>query len=251
MRPFILLTNDDGIDAPGIKHLWEAVHEYADVAIVAPIAEKSGSGVSITQGKPLKIYEIEWEKNTPAWTLTGTPADCVKMALSVLLDRKPDLVLSGINMGHNSGRTVLYSGTIGGVIEASFKGVPGIAFSFDFNERPTVSITKKYILSLIEHISSNPLPPHTVLNVNFPKTAIRGCKFAIQGKGQWTEEPDKRIHPGGRPYYWLGGRWSECEEDPESDVALLNQGYITVVPLQVGHLTHAEFYHTHKDLEWE
>src|SRR6185369_1933354 len=112
-KPFLLLTNDDGINAPGIRHLWEAVHEFADVAIVAPGSEKSGCGLGITYTKPLHIQPIAWEKNTPAWFLNGTPADCVKMALGVLLDKKPDMIISGVNKGSNAGRTVLYSGTVG------------------------------------------------------------------------------------------------------------------------------------------
>ncbi|HSX38759.1 MAG TPA: 5'/3'-nucleotidase SurE [Chlamydiales bacterium] len=250
-RPFLLLTNDDGIHAPGIKHLWQAVHEYADVAIVAPLIEKSGCGLSITWGKPLKVHPVNWENNTSAWSLTGTPADCVKMALAVLLKRKPDLVISGINRGSNSGRTALYSGTIGGVIEGAMKGIQGIAFSFsDYETTPSVNVTKQYILALIDHFINDPLPPETILNVNFPyhcEKKIKGIRLAKQGKGHWVEDPDRRIHPEGLPYYWLGGRWRSFEEEPDSDVTLLEQGYITAVPLQIGQLTHFEVFLTHKE----
>lgn len=240
-RPFLLITNDDGIHAPGLRHLWEAVHEFADIAIVAPLTEKSGSGLSITWTQPLHIHPVQWEKGTPAWSITGTPADCVKMALSVLLDRRPDMVISGVNRGSNSGRTVLYSGTIGGVIEASYKDVPGIAFSFSDFEVPPLSATKEYFFPLIRHFLEHPLPKGSILNVNFPyncKEKINGFKLATQGRGRWVESPDKRTHPEGKPYYWLGGKWaSHDEEDPESDVAWLEKGYIAAVPINVGEMT--------------
>ena len=250
-RPFVLITNDDGIHAPGIKHLWQALHEYADITIVAPLGEKSGSGLSITWGKPLKINQVHWEENTQAYSLNGTPADCVKMALAVLLDRRPNLILSGVNCGSNAGRTALYSGTVGGVIEGAMKGVPGIAFSFsDCDPIPSISITKKYLLSLVQYFISNPLPQETILNVNFPfhcENKIQGVRLAKQGKGHWVEQPDRRVHPKGLTYYWLGGRWCSFEEEPDSDVALLEQGYITAVPLQVCQLTHAEAFLKHQE----
>jgi 5'-nucleotidase len=249
-RPFFLITNDDGINAPGLKHLWQAVHEHADTAIVAPLVEKSGCGVSITWAKPLMLNSVHWE-NASAWSLNGTPADCVKMALSVLLEkRRPDFIISGINRGSNSGRTPLYSGTVGGVIEGAMRGIPGIAFSYsDYDETPPADAMKKYIFPLIQHFLAHPLPPGTILNVNFPYTSkeIKGVRLAIQGKGRWIEDPDKRMHPDGLPYFWLGGQWHICDEEPESDVALLEQGYVTVVPLQVSELTHLEAFSTHKD----
>lgn len=239
-RPYLLITNDDGIHAPGIKHLWNAVHEHADVAIVAPHKERSGSGLSITWTKPLNIHTVAWETGTPAWSINGTPADCVKMALGVLLDRRPDMVISGINRGSNAGKTVLYSGTIGGVIEGSFKGIPGIAFSFSDFDIPPPEVTQKYIFPLIQHFLQHPLPTGTILNVNFPfncKEGIKGLKLAKQGKSYWKESPDKRIHPEGAPYYWLGGAWGGVDEDPDTDVAYLDQGYVTAAPIHVGELT--------------
>lgn len=251
MRPFLLITNDDGIHAPGIRHLWEAVHEYADVAIVAPHSEKSGSGLSITWTKPLHIHPVAWTQNTPAWSINGTPADCVKMALAVLLDRKPDMVISGVNRGSNSGRTVLYSGTIGGVIEAALKDIPGIAFSFSDFDIPPLSATKAYIFPLIQHFLAHPLRKGTLLNVNFPyhcKNGVKGLRMAKQGKGHWKEAPDRRIHPEGDPYYWLGGAWGSVEEDPESDVAYLNQGYVTAAPIHISELTCEETLCKYKQL---
>ena len=250
-RPFILITNDDGIHAPGIKHLWQAVHEYADVAIVAPHHEKSGCGVSITWTKPLRVQPYPWEAGTHAWSLNGTPADCVKMACSVILEKQPQIILSGINAGSNAGRTVLHSGTVGGIIEATYKNIPGIAFSFADLETPPVSATKRYIFPLVQHILAHPLPPGTFLNVTFPvncKNGVKGFRMAKQGQGYWIESPDRWIHPEGIPYYWLGGKWNSFNEDPESDVALLEEGYITAVPIHVGHLTDLEAFKTQKKL---
>lgn len=251
MRPYLLITNDDGINASGIRHLWQAVHKYADVAIIAPHAEKSGSGLSITWTKPLHIRPVLWENETPAWSLNGTPADCVKMALSVLLEKKPDMIISGINRGSNSGRTVLYSGTVGGVIEGVLKGIPGIAFSFsDFDEPPLTS-TEKFIYPIIQHFLKNPLPLGTLLNVNFPykaKENILGVRMATQGKSYWKEAPDRRVHPEGAPYYWLGGEWGSVDEDPTSDVTLLDQGYIAITPIHVGELTCKNTFEKHKNL---
>ncbi len=249
-RPFFLITNDDGIQAPGILHLCQSVQSFADVAIVAPLKEKSGAGLSITWNKPLLIEQVSWEGNLSAWSVSGTPADCVKMALGVLLKKRPDLIISGINKGSNAGRTVLYSGTIGGVIEGALKGIPGIAFSFSDITTVPLSATRPYILPIIQHFLSTPLPPETILNVNFPYNAtndIKGLRLAKQGKGYWVEKPEQRIHPEGNPYYWLGGQWLSCEEEPESDIALLEQGYITAVPIHVGQMTHFEAFEQHRE----
>lgn len=249
-RPFLLITNDDGIYAPGIRHLWEAVHEYADIAIVAPSHEKSGSGLSITWTKPLRIQPFPWDFATPAWHINGTPADCVKMACSVLLEKQPDMIISGINRGSNAGRTVLYSGTVGGIIEGTLKSIPGIAFSFCDFDPPPLSATKKFIFPLIQHFLSNPLPEGSFLNVNFPTDCakgVKGLRMAKQGRGYWVEAPEKRLHPEGIPYYWLGGQWKAFPEDAESDVALLEEGFITAAPIQIDRLTDHQIFNNQKD----
>lgn len=249
-RPFLLLTNDDGIYAPGLRHLWEAVHPFADLAIVAPANEKSGAGLSITWTKPLVIHSIPWEKKTLAWSVNGTPADCVKMGLSVLLPRKPDMIISGANRGSNAGKTVLYSGTVGGVIEGILKGIPGIAFSFSDYEVPPLEVTTDYIYPLIQYFLQNPLATGSLLNVNFPfnaKDGMKGLKLARQGQGYWREAPDKRTHPEGMPYYWLGGKWTPHHaEEADSDVAWLEQGYVAAVPIHVGELTDRDSLSKHK-----
>lgn len=239
-KPFILITNDDGIHADGIKHLWDALHEVADLVIVAPNAEKSGSSTGITFATPLQIHPVKWEDKTPAWSVNGTPVDCVKMALSVLLERKPDLVVSGVNRGSNAGRTVFYSGTVGAVIEATLQSVPGIAFSFCDLEIPPLGSVKEPILAITKHFLKHPLPLLTFLNVTFPEhceRGIKGFRMANQGQSYWIEDPEKRLHPEGTPYYWLGGRWAAHKETPESDVSLLEQGFLTAAPIHIGDLT--------------
>jgi 5'-nucleotidase len=250
LRPLILITNDDGIQATGIKHLWDAVRDFADVAIVAPLIERSGCGLGITWTKPLNIREYSWEDAIPAWSVNGTPADCVKMAISVLLKKRPDLIISGVNRGSNAGRTVLYSGTVGGVIEGVLRNIPGIAFSFSDNDFPTVGAVKEPIQILIQHFLKHSLPHGSFINANFPlncEKGIQGIRMASQGRGYFLENPDRRLHPEGSPYYWLGGIWSKQEEDPNSDVALLEQGYLTAVPIHVGDLTDRGFLQKHKD----
>ena len=250
-RPLFLITNDDGIHAQGIKHLWDAFREFADLAIVAPNAERSGSGAAITNFHPLRVAKISWEDDTPAWSISGTPADCVKMGITVLLPRHPDMVLSGINCGSNSGRTLLYSGTVGGAIEGTLKGIPSIAFSFVDHEFPPIGSVKKSLTTLVNHFLTHPIPKGSLININFPHNCHKGMKgfrMAKQGRGHWIENPDHRIQPEGVPYYWLGSRWSDHEEiDPNSDVALLNEGYAAVVPVRIDDLTDHETLRYHND----
>jgi 5'-nucleotidase len=244
----ILIINDDGIEAQGIKHLWAALVEVAEVFVIAPAIEQSGVGMCTTQRKPLHIQQIKWEKNTPAWKVSGTPADCVKLAMSVILDFVPDLIVSGINRGANSGRNVLYSGTVGGVIEGVMRNIPGVAFSCVDYDKPNYEIAAKYVYPVVKYVMEHPLPSGTFLNVNAPDSSqpIKGVKFARQGLGYWTENTDARLHPEGRPYYWLGGKWSHHEEHHESDVHLLKEGYVTAVPINVKEMTDNELFNSRK-----
>jgi 5'-nucleotidase len=244
----ILITNDDGIMAPGIRHLWEALDGVAELYIVAPATEQSAVGLAITIRHPIQIQAVEWKDQTPAWKVTGTPADCVRLGMSVILDFSPDLIVSGINRGSNSGRNVLYSGTIGGIIEGTLRNIPGIAFScVDFAD-PDYSKAVPFIAPLVRHILEHPLPPGTLLNVNFPDVEnILGVRLARQGRGFWIEDPDKRVHPEGHDYYWLGGKWHEHEEDEESDVHLLSKGFAAAVPIHISELTDLAHFHDRKE----
>ncbi|MFA5249891.1 MAG: 5'/3'-nucleotidase SurE [Parachlamydiales bacterium] len=249
-KPNILITNDDGINALGIQHLWKALYQQANVTIVAPLSEKSGSGLSMTLTKPLLIQKVRWEDNTPAFKVNnGTPSDCVKLALGKVLEKKPDLIVSGINHGANSGRTPLYSGTVGAVIEGAMRDIPGIAFSCLETEKNAFATAEKYILPIVSYVLKNPLPPGSFLNVNFPSTLeIRGIKMAKQGLGYWLDNPVERTHPEGHSYYWLSCKLAAFTENEESDVALLEQGYITAVPINVNELTDLKHFQAKKEL---
>jgi 5'-nucleotidase len=250
-RPLILITNDDGIQSPGIKHLWDALGNFAELAIVAPYSEKSGSGLSITWNRPLDIREFPWEDSTRAWSVNdGTPADCVKMALSVLMPKLPELIVSGVNSGSNAGRTILYSGTVGGVIEGALRGIPGIAFSFSDFDFPPLGVAQSYIASIVKHFLQHPIPSGSLINVNFPKQfeqGFQGIRMARQGRGYWMENPARRIHPGGNAYYWPGGRWSQFDEKPDSDISLLQQGYLTIAPIRIDDLTDSQLLQEHQE----
>lgn len=247
-KPRILLTNDDGIFAEGMKQLYHALKEIAEVTIVAPLIEQSGVGVGISLRKPLQIHTIDWQDNIKAYAVNGTPADCVKMALSILLNDKPQLIVSGINKGSNAGRNLLYSGTVGGVIEGVLRGVPGVAISCVDFFNPNFALARTTIPLFVDYLLSEPLPQGTLLNVNIPAAidSAKGVRFAKQGKGYWIENPSKRVHPDGYSYYWLGGQHPEHQEEEDSDVALLEDGYITAVPVYVDELTHQAVFEERK-----
>lgn len=237
----ILLTNDDGIDSTGLRYLWEALREIGDLYVVAPNAEKSGSGVGVTFDGPLSAEPVRSYQKTPAWKVGGTPADCVKLAVGALLSQPPDLIVSGINHGSNAGRNVLYSGTIGGVIEGVLRGIPGVAFSYVCSETPTFAHVKESIPQIIKHLLNHPLQMGSFLNVNFPHTQdgkFKGYRMARQGMRYWIESPQHEIHPEkGHSQYWMPGTHSTHDEHEFSDIAYLDQGYITAVPLHVNELT--------------
>ncbi len=241
-RPRIILTNDDGIHAPGIKALWKALRaaDRADLFIIAPATEKSGTGVSITWERPMLIQQSEWPEETPAWSVDGTPADCVKMADRIILSLKPDLIVSGINAGSNAGRNVLHSGTVGAVIEGVLRGIPGLALSCENGQEPNFHVAEKYAAQLVDYVLAHPLPSGTFLNVNFPHAAqesVKGFRMTRQGKGRWAEDPYLHIETEHGPSYWLGGKPEELVEDENSDISLLREGYMTAVPIHVHELT--------------
>lgn len=245
MKPKILLSNDDGIFAPGLQALWETLASTGkfDISIVAPLSEKSGTGVSITWEKPIVIQKVDWEGATRAWSVDGTPADCIKMGMRVLIDFKPDLIVSGINAGSNAGRNVLHSGTVGAVIEGILRGIPGVAFSCEDGKHPNYPLAQKHVAAIVEYLLKNPLPGGTFLNVNFPHNVekeVKGFKLTRQGKGRWAEDPLLHLETANGPSYWLGGKPEELDEIPDCDIALLKDGYVTAVPIHVHELTDRE-----------
>ncbi len=241
-KPKILLTNDDGIHAPGIKRLWAALElaDFADLMIIAPAAEQSGTSVSITWNRPILIQKVAWEKQTPAWSVDATPADCVKMAERIILKQRPDLIISGINAGSNAGRNVLHSGTVGAVIEGIFRGIPGIAFSCEDVKNPNYHVAEKYVVAITRYLLANPLPAGSLLNVNCPRSEnehVKGFCWTRQGQGRWKEDPRLHKETEGGPIYWLGGKPEELIEEEHSDIAWLRKGYMTAVPIHVHELT--------------
>ncbi|HRD54875.1 MAG TPA: 5'/3'-nucleotidase SurE [Parachlamydiaceae bacterium] len=263
-RPKILITNDDGIHAPGIRHLWNALKDAADLVVCAPSTEQSAVALSISIRKPLQIQKIDWHApiahhhdkeehiNAATWAISGTPADCIKLGLNVIFENEtPDLIVSGINRGTNAGRNVLYSGTVAGAIESVMHDIPAIAFSACDFTNPNYGDFEQYVPQIVEHVLKNPLPKGTLLNVNFPgkeHSVINGFRLTRQGKQFWVESLDKRTHPAeGSDYYWLGAKIAEFDEHHESDIYWLEKGYITAVPVHVSELTDHHYLSTHKE----
>ena len=237
-KPLILVTNDDGITAKGIRTLISVMNEIGDVLVVAPDSPQSAKGHAITINDTLYCDEITIEPGAPQkeYSCSGTPVDCVKMATHEILKRKPDLCVSGINHGSNAAINVIYSGTMSAAIEAGIEGVPSVGFSLlDYSANADFDPCKKYIKSIVNQILSNGLPKGVVLNVNFPKLSekeIKGIKVCRQANAHWEEEFDKRVSPMGRQYYWLTGKFVNEDKGQDTDEWALENGYISVVPTQ-------------------
>ncbi|KAF2079518.1 5'/3'-nucleotidase SurE [Flavobacterium sp. UW10123] len=236
-KPLILVTNDDGILAPGIRALISVMETIGDVIVVAPDKPQSAMGHAITVNNTLFIDKISKDDDTIAeYSCSGTPVDCVKLAVNEILKRKPDLCVSGINHGSNSSINVIYSGTMSAAVEAGIEGIQAIGFSlldFDWNAdfEPIKSFVKKIALETL----TNKLPPGVVLNVNFPKlkeSEIKGIKVCRQAKAYYAQKFDKRQTPFGKDYYWLAGKFVNEDKGEDTDEWALANGYISVVPVQ-------------------
>ncbi|WP_417591450.1 5'/3'-nucleotidase SurE [Owenweeksia hongkongensis] len=235
-KPLILVCNDDGITAPGIRHLVETMNELGEVVVVAPDGPQSGMGHAITINGILRCDEIKIEEGPQTeYSCTGTPVDCVKLAVNVVLDRKPDLVVSGINHGSNSSINVIYSGTMSAAVEGSLEGIPSIGFSLsDFSWEANFKPAQKYIKEIAAKTLKEGLPYGTCLNVNIPKHTgeeYKGVKVCRQAKANWEEEFDSRTDPRGRNYYWLTGKFVDYDKGQDTDEWALANYYISVVPV--------------------
>jgi len=236
-KPLILITNDDGITAPGIRSLIKVMNTIGDVIVVAPDSPQSGMGHAITVDATLHCKQ-EHIDNGPQkeYSTSGTPADCVKLAVREIIGRKPDLCVSGVNHGSNSSINVIYSGTMSAAIEAGIEGIPAIGFSLlDYNWEANFEPIEGYIKTITNNVLANGLPKGVVLNVNFPKLekeAINGIKICRQANANWVEEFDKRTNPQGKDYYWLTGKFVNFDKGEDTDEWALKQGYISVVPVQ-------------------
>lgn len=236
-KPLILVTNDDGIKAPGLRSLIEVMNEIGEVVVVAPDSPQSGMGHAITINSTLYCDKIKVTDGPQLeYSCSGTPADCVKLAINELLDKKPDLCVSGINHGSNSSINVIYSGTMSAAIEAGIEGVPAIGFSLlDFRWNANFKPLKEYIKKISLEALKKGIPKDVVLNVNFPllkNGKIKGMKICRQARAYWVEEFDKRTNPMGREYYWLTGTFINEDKGEDTDEWALNKGYISIVPTQ-------------------
>lgn len=235
-KPLILVTNDDGITAPGIRNLVSFMNEIGDVVVVAPNSPQSGKGHAITINATLTYEEIQLEGSQKDYALSGTPVDCVKFALDKILDRKPDLVVSGINHGANSSINVIYSGTMSAAVEAGVEGLQAIGFSLlDFAWDADFSQSKTFIQKIVRKVLDNPLPKGVVLNVNIPKLKkeeIKGIRVCKQANAKWEENFDERINPHGKKYYWLSGYFNNMDTSEDADETALSNGYVSVVPVK-------------------
>ncbi len=238
-KPLILVTNDDGITAPGLRALIRFMKQIGEVVVVAPDSPQSGKGHAITLDTALYVKKMKLDALNGAdleYSCSGTPADCVKMALQEILDRKPDICVSGINHGSNSSINVVYSGTMSAAIEAGIEGIPAIGFSLcDYSWNADFDQAGKAITNIVSKAISNGIPDNVVLNVNIPKleeTKIKGIKICRQARANWKEKFDKRTNPMGKDYYWLTGEFELLDDGKDTDEWALANGYISVVPTQ-------------------
>lgn len=232
-RPLILITNDDGVHAKGLKELTEVMRLFGDVVVVAPERHMSGMSNAITVDFPIRVTKITDEPGYEVYKCTGTPVDCVKLAFNQILERHPDFVVSGINHGANSSISVVYSGTMGGALEGCIHGVPSIGFSLnDYDYEADFARAKIYVARIFQQVAEKGLPPYVCLNVNIPKGEIKGVEVCRQTNGKWVEEFDKRTDPHKREYFWMAGYFENFEENiQETDINAIKSGFVSVVPV--------------------
>jgi len=235
-KPLILVTNDDGITAPGIRALIEVMKEIGEVVVVAPDSAQSGMGHAVTINNTLTLEKVQIDPELEhEYACSGTPVDCVKIALGQILDRKPDLCVSGINHGSNSSINVIYSGTMSAALEAGMSGIPAIGFSLlDFSWNADFDQVRPFVKKITTQALENGIPKEVVLNVNFPRLQtdeIKGIKVCRQAKAVWIEDFDKRTSPNGKEYYWLKGEFVNQDKGEDTDEWALRNGFISIVPV--------------------
>lgn len=228
------MTNDDGITAPGIACLVEVVRPFGKVVVVAPDSPQSGMGHAVTITQPIRLEKIELFEGIDSYQCSGTPADCVKLAVDQVLHQKPDLVVSGINHGSNASINVLYSGTMSAAMEGAIEGIPSVGFSLmDYARNANFSPAKPYMSTILQNVISKGLPDGVLLNVNIPcpeDGEIKGIKICRQAKAKWEENFAERKDPHNRSYYWMVGIFKDYDHGEDTDLFALHHGYISVVP---------------------
>jgi 5'-nucleotidase len=251
-RPTIVITNDDGIYADGLAHLFKAASRLGEAIIVAPASEQSAVGHAITLYDPIRVHEIKRGGAFYGYGVTGTPADAVKIAIHKLLPKPPDLVISGINDGANLGVNVLYSGTVSAATEAAILGVPGMAVSFVQKKNPRFEWAVPHVVRIGEWILENGLPAGVAISVNTPALApdeIKGYRLTRQSVRTMRETFEQREDPRGNVYYWLTGEASPSDSAHDIDVAAINEGYVSITPLHFDLTAHSQFSGIRKSME--
>ena len=234
-KPLILISNDDGITAPGVRNLVEAMKPLGEIVIVAPDSPQSGMGHAVTISKPLRLEKTDIYGDIVAYQCSGTPADCVKLAVDKVLHRNPDLMVSGINHGSNSSINVLYSGTMSAAMEAAIEGIPAVGFSLcDYAYHADFALSRQIAHNVAANILTNGLPSATLLNVNIPSVQaadFKGIKVCRQAVAKWKEEFDERVDPYGRRYFWLTGKFINNDKGDDTDEWALANNYASMVPV--------------------
>jgi 5'-nucleotidase len=253
-NPLILISNDDGIFSKGIHALVDFVKDLGEVVVVAPTLPQSGMGHAITIHEHIRLDKSQLLPGVEAYECSGTPVDCVKLAKHYILrDRKPNLVLSGINHGSNSSVSVIYSGTMSAAIEGAMEGIPSIGFSLcDYDHNADFEACREFVRKIVVQSLKGPFPDHTALNVNFPalpKEEIKGIKICRQARARWQEEFENRKDPRGRDYFWLTGSFTNLDHGPDTDEAALTEGFVSVVPCKFDLTAYHALEHVREMLE--
>ncbi len=242
-KPTILVVNDDGINAKGIRSLIEVAQEFGEVLVVAPDGARSGMSHAITMSIPLRIKKVAQYANVTEYTTNGTPVDCVKLAQKVILKRYPDLVISGINHGSNSAISLLYSGTMAAALEAAFENIPAIGFSLlSYSADADFDASKIIARQIIKKVLLDGIAEHTCFNVNIPDInldEIKGIKITRQAKGFWQEDLIPYKDPHGHTYYWLTGEFLNQDTGKDTDIWALENNYVSVQPVQFDLTAHS------------
>ncbi|MBO6576144.1 MAG: 5'/3'-nucleotidase SurE [Rhodothermales bacterium] len=245
-RPLILVSNDDGIDAPGIHALAAALVPLGEVRVVAPLQEQSAVGHAITMREPVRAHKWPFrgpDGVIPAHAVTGTPADCVKLAIDKLLPRVPDVVVSGINQGPNAAVNVIYSGTVSAATEAAILGIDAVAVSYCRWTGGDFAPSAVWARRIVDQVIHRGLPPGILLNVNVPDRPaheLQGVRVTRQARSRWEESYSERLDPFERPYYWMAGTFVNLDDGDNTDLHAIEQGYVSVTPVQHDLTAHEE-----------
>jgi 5'-nucleotidase len=241
-RPLILITNDDGIQAPGLRNLVNFMLPLGEVVVVAPDKPQSAMGHAITITMPLHLQKLKNVNEHAEYSCSGTPVDCVKLAIDKILHRKPDLLVSGINHGSNSSINIIYSGTMSAALEGAMEGVPSVGFSLvEYAYDADFSHMETYVKIIAQNVLRHGLPDGTCLNVNFPgntKGGLKGVRVCRQAMAHWKEEFDQRKDPHGRDYYWLTGVFENLDKGEDTDEWALANNYVSIVPVHYDFTAH-------------